>query len=438
MSHAQLLGRSLVASLVALVLVGCGGGDNAKPDAAVIHDPDASIDAAGPVTWPALAAIPLTSPDGSFWGPMFSVGGQMFLMDLDTGSTTTAVAGKGCTTCTTAGVTPLYMPGTGAVDQHKPTSTQYADGSGWMGEVYKDSVGLGHGTPNLAIAFGDIATQTSFFLDNSYQGILGLGAPENAEPDTDSYFDLARQSGAVPIMAFELCPTTGTMWLGGFDPTRASAAPGYTPLVPITVDAPFYSIDISSMSIGATAVATSVADFQEAGVGSPTVDTGTSLFYAPTAVVPKILAAINASAGFQALFGPNATLTSIESPSGGCITKAGVTAAMVDAMLPALTFTVPNKTTGSPDVSFTVKPMVSYMYDGGANQWCFGIDDDQGGGVTLGDQIMQAFVTIIDLQNQQVGFAPDSGCASHPPARRPIQRSTFHPHLPHPRPHHHH
>jgi hypothetical protein len=434
MSHVSLGGRTLLS----VALVGCGGGGGSTPDAA-FHQEDAPMVDGAIVhqTWPALAVIPMTSPDGSFWGPMFTMGSQSFLMDLDTGSTTTAVAGKTCTTCSSVGVTPLYMPGTTAMDQHNTVSTSYSDGSGWAGEIYVDTVGF-TGTPSIPLAFGDIVNNMmDFFADNSYQGILGLGAPENAEANTGSYFDLAKQSGMVGVMAFELCPTDGTMWLGGFDQTKAAAAPGYTPLLPISADQPFYAVDISSMSIGSTAVSTSVADWQEPQAGPPVVDTGTSLIYAPTAIVPKILAAINASAGFKTVFGPTAVLPNLESQSGGCITKAGVTAAMIDANLPTLTITFPNKAGGT-DISFTVKPMVSYMYDGGGNQWCFGIDDDGGEGATLGDQFMQAFVSIIDVDHQQVGWALDTGCAANPAFRRPIQRSTFRPHLPHPRPHHHH
>lgn len=108
---------------------------------------------------------------------------------------------------------------------------------------------------------------------------------------------------------------------------------------------------------------------------------------------------------------------------------------MIDAMLPALTLTFPNKLAGSPDLSFTVKPTVSYMigFDGG--QWCFGIDNSPDGLTILGDEILQAFVTIIDLENQQVGWAPDLGCTLNT-RRRAIERATFHPHPPRPRPHH--
>ena len=325
------------------------------------------------------------------------------------------------------------MPGATATDDHLTANALYGDMSGWSAEVYTDSVSLGQGTPNISLAIGDIsANLMQFFADNGYQGILGLGAAENALPHTGAYFDLAEQRGVVPIMAFELCSADGTMWIGGFDATRAAAAPAYTPLLPISENQRFYAVDVNSMSIGSTSVA-NAADFR-ASAGPPIVDTGTTLFIAPDTVVSNALAAINGSPGFKALFGNSAKLGTLDSADNhGCVTKVGVTAAMIDAMLPALTLTFPSKLAGAGDLSFTVKPTVSYMLDGGSDQWCFGIANSDDGSTILGDAILQAFVTIIDLQNQQVGWAPDLGCTLNT-RRRAIEGAAFHPHPPRPRP----
>lgn len=389
----------------------------------------------GTPDWPKLAAVPLTNPNGGFWGAQLSVGSQSFFVDVDTGSATTAVAGVGCSTCASVGVSPLYKPGATATDDRLPATSMYLDMSGWSGEVFTDRVGLGQGTPSMPLAIGDISTNLmGFFSDNAYQGILGLAAPEAALPHTGAYFDLAEQSGAVPTMAFELCPNDGTMWIGGFDATRAAAAPAYTPLRPISDQQPFYAVDVHSMSIGSTSVATA-ADFQ-AGPVPPVVDTGTRPFIAPQAVVTSTLAAINASPGFHALFGTGAKLGTLDSAEdGGCVARAGVTAAMVDAMLPPLTLTFPSQLAGSPDLSFTVKPTVSYLFDAGSDHWCFGILSTPDGTTILGDEILQAFVTIIDLQNQQVGWAPDRGCTLNT-RRRAIERAAFRPRPPRLRPHH--
>ena len=411
------------AVLLSLVLAACGGDDHAAmPDA-----PAGMVDApAGPGS--GVYAIPLTTPDQSFWGPQLTIGTQSFMMDLDTGSTTIGVAAMGCTQCT--GVSPLYAAGSGATDTHQTASTSYADGSSWSGEIISDVVGFGHGAPTEMTKIVSISTQTMFFdSSNVYQGILGMGGAANAEPNTDSWFDLATAGVLTGVMAFELCSNGGTMWLGGFDATHAQGAMQYTPLYPVGNSQPFYAIDITGMKLGDTVVGTGAAAFQQ-----PVVDTGTTLFYLPTGIEMATINALNASAGFKALFGANAMVKDDPNGTGiGCVTKAGVTPDMVDAMLPPMTLTMPAKGGGA-DITLTVKALESYMIDTGNGQYCLGIGD--GGtqdATTMGDVIMQAFVTVIDVKNGQVGWALDAGCQLG--ARMPRDRATFHPHLPKPRRH---
>ena len=379
---------------------------------------------------PPFYALPLTTTQQAFWSPTMYVGSQAFVMDLDTGSTSTAIAGVGCSDCDN--VSPLYMPGSSAKDQSNSAFTEYADGTGWMGEIYSDSIGLGSGSPNVDVNIVDISTQvvgsmgmSGFFDgDNDYQGILGMGSPDLAEPGTGAYFDAVTKAGVKPMMAFELCADGGTMWLGGYDETHASSAMQYTPMLPIDPhNNPFYSIDITSMSLGGTTVGMGSAAFEE-----PIVDTGTTFFYLPTPIVTALVSAINASSGFQTLF-PSTTLDDQNNP---CTGSGSVTDDMVDAMLPPLQFTMPSKN-GGPDLQFTVPALQSYMFDGGQGVFCLGVGD--GGDVeatTLGDQFMQAFVTVIDVGNSQVGFAPDSGCNSSS-KRRSRDMTSFRPHLPKPR-----
>src|SRR4051794_4075631 len=127
--------RNTVIALGALV-AGCGGNDNNGVDSAPMVD-------AAPI-FPAGAAIPLTSPDGSFYSVLLGINGVNFALDIDTGSASAGIAAATCTGCP---VSPLYTPGTGAVDTHMTAMTQYADGSGWSGEVITDKVGLAHSTP---------------------------------------------------------------------------------------------------------------------------------------------------------------------------------------------------------------------------------------------------------------------------------------------------
>ncbi|HEY1817873.1 MAG TPA: pepsin-like aspartic protease [Kofleriaceae bacterium] len=381
---------------------------------------------------PSFYAISLTTPDNTFWAPTIHVGGQSFVMDLDTGSTTTAIAGTACTTC--SNVSPEYMPGSKAVDQNESASTEYADGTGWMGEIYEDTINLGSGSPDAMFNLVDISTQVvsggiEGFFDgsNDYQGILGMGPPENAEPNTGAYFDTITSptmGGVDPVMAFELCEDGGTMWLGGFDETHAQAAMQYTPMLPISNNNAFYSLDITSMSLNGTVVGMGSDDFEE-----PVLDTGTTFMYLPTNVAQALGDAINTAAA-QAFSGQS---FDVEAENVSCVQASGITDDMVDSMMPPLVFSVPSMGSGA-DISFSVPALESYLFDGGDGQYCLGVGDggtDFGG--VLGDQFLQGFVTVMDVGNSQIGLALDKGCSASASKRRTRDMTTFHPHRPKPR-----
>ncbi len=402
-------------TLVVLAIAACGG-DGGSPAADYY-------------------AIPLTTANQEFWSPKMTIGSQTFVMDLDTGSTTTAIAGTSCSTCTN--VSPEYMPGSTSMDEMKTAESEYADTTGWQGEIYQDTMMVGRNTPEATLAIVDIQTQVvnggqSGFFDgnNDYQGILGMGAPENAVDNTGAYFQtLVGSDGVKPVMAFELCPDGGTMWLGGYDETHGAAAVQYTPMVAINNNNPFYSINVTSMAIGDTNVGTGAETFQE-----PVIDTGTTFFYVPTGVQAGVIAGVNASSGFQALF-PGTTLQNDPDFQGvGCTSTSSVTDEQVDAMLPTLNIVMPGVNNGA-SVTFQIPALDSYMFDAGHGQFCLGIEDGgQQDASTFGDQFMQGFVSVIDTGNNQIGFALDKGCgagsgaASH--RRVPRDLATLHPHLP--------
>jgi len=372
----------------------------------------------GGATQANLYSIPLTTTSDAFvYEAELTIGDQTFAMDIDTGSTTIGVAAATCRSC--GGITPQYSPTTG-VSQGETASTMYEDGSGWSGTIYRDTVSLEHGTPSVTLDFVSITSQTQFFEENAYQGILGLGAQANAEPNTDSYTAFVQAKGVPPVMSFELCNTAGTMWLGGYDAASASAAPTYTPMLAINDSNAFYTINVDNLLLGGTSLGFDTgADFQE-----PIVDTGTSLFYLPNQIFSAMLSAINASSGLQALF-PAQRLT-----NEGCVQAAGVTDAMVDAELPSMSINLPSTTSGAPDVTITSSPSRSYLYDNGDGQFCLAIA--QGGtsdASTLGITFLRGFVTVIDIGNSRVGFAADTGCATngglravHPRAWPPTAR----------------
>jgi hypothetical protein len=350
--------------------------------------------------------VPLSTPtgqeQGSFYSPTMTASGGMFLLDLDTGSTVTGITGA-CSTC--GGLSPVYTPGSSAMDTGRPDSAEYADGTGWSGEIYSDSVGLPGGTPDVTLKLVDINTQMSqggfgFFDGNSYQGILGMGPDELLDPGTTGYPTLLTAAGVNDIQAYELCPTNGTMWLGGYDASHANGDIQYTTIQKSGDNNGFYAVPMTAMGLGSTDLGAT-----RSTLDGPIVDTGTSLFYIPTAADTKLLATLNADAGFKALF-PSQTMQ-----DGECATAAaGTTDAMVDAMLPPMTETF-DGITGEQPFTLSAPALASYLQSAGQLTYCMVVESggDQGE-ATMGDAFMRGFVTVIDRKAGQVGFAPSAHC----------------------------
>jgi hypothetical protein len=356
-------------------------------------------------------AIPLSAPGGADYEYVVkgTVGDQTFVMTIDTGSTTLALGGKGCSSCT--GVSPLYSPSSSATATGQTASEQYEDGSGWSGPVYSDSVDLGNGSPSVSVELAEITQANGQFFDgqNDYQGILGLGPLGNAVQGTTGYMPAVMMgTGLANIFAFALCDGTGanagTMWLGG-DGSPGSAVV-YTPLLPISDNNPYYGINVDGVSLGGASVVSNAANT----FAQPVLDTGTSLFYVPTPVFTAFQTALEASSGFKALFGSN-TFATGNGQNAGCVTDASVTDAQVESMLPPITLSLPAMTSGQPDVTIQGSPLDTYLYDGGGGQFCLAIQD---GGPsnqdpsTFGDAFLQAFTTIVDVAGGRVGFAKTS------------------------------
>jgi hypothetical protein len=364
----------------AAALVGC----NSAPD--VPH-----------LDWPSTAAIALTQVTDDY-AAMVSIGGQTFSLIVDTGSSTTVVPGASCSQCSTAGV-PLYTPGSTAKDTGDHTSGMYVDFSSWDGEIYVDQVGLGSGTPAVPLEFAAMTSEMVFFLYPGQDGIFGMGPPQAVDGDTTAFESTAVQSGAPNLLAFELCSGSGTMWIGDYDASAASSSPMYTPLIAASDDAPYYNLAIDDLGLGGTSLGFGAATFKTASF-----DTGTTEFIMPTEAYDMLVATVDSSSGTAALFGS-------QSIANGCYMAAGVTAAQVDAMLPAMSTSFPDGSGGT--FSVTSSPTRSYLTDNGSGEFCLAVADGGNGDgsyTILGQAFLRAFVGVVDLANNRIGFAPDVGC----------------------------
>jgi hypothetical protein len=315
-----------------------------------------------------------------------TIGTQQFQVITDTGSTSLGIAG---TTCASCGVTPEYTPGSTATDQHSTSTSQYGDNSMWTGENYADKVALTGDSDAITMRFGAMTSQSGFFQQGETdQGILGFGGSALAVSGTDAYTD-KRAPGQ---FAFQLCPDNGMLWLGAADSSHESAAPQFSPM---DTSEPYLMIDVSSASVGSASIGLS---------GAAVMDTGTSIMVMSTAVANKFVSAVN-GAGFSTIFGQAVAASSTDL---NCYDPGTHTRAQIDAALPSLSVTLPKA--GGGTFTVTSVPSESYMMPI-EGMYCFGVATVANIPVTImGDAFLRGYVTTFDLQNQQIGLAPEVGC----------------------------
>jgi hypothetical protein len=183
-----------IASVLGLGAAACSA---AAPGSSYLGGGAASTDSdsvapAGVVTvLLARCAAPVISALGVN-GPIYTAkvtlgGSQTFDMLVDTGSPEMLVASSSCNDCT--GVSPLFTPGTSAVDLHRTDSMIYGAGE-LAGELYTESAQVG-GAPTVPVNLLAVTNSAGFFgsqnvLCDSDQGILGLATPLSGESD---YFE---------------------------------------------------------------------------------------------------------------------------------------------------------------------------------------------------------------------------------------------------------
>jgi hypothetical protein len=336
---------------------------------------------------PASSGYALTAQNfGLAYSVGITIGGQQFQVITDTGSTSLGIAGSTCSAC---GVTPEYTPGSTAVDQHSTSNSQYGDSSSWTGENYADKVALTGDSDAVTMRFGSMTTQSGFFQQGETdQGILGFGGSGLAVDGTDAYTD-KRAPGQ---FAFQLCPDSGTVWLGAADSSHESAAPQFSPM---DTSQPYLMIDVSSATVGSTSISLS---------GPAVMDTGTSIMVLSSTVANKFVTAVN-GAGFSTIFGSSVAASTTQL---NCYDPGTHTRAQIDAALPSLSVTLPKAGGGTFMVTSTASESYLMPIEG---MYCFGVATVSGIPVTiLGDAFLRGYVTTFDLTSQQIGLAPEVGC----------------------------
>ncbi len=425
--------KSLVAC-TALVVVGCSsaGREDAAPsdsgdrvdtatatDAATTPEAAAQGDGglAGDASQDAADASPLVTvtlaacPEGDYAAPV-TVGGQPFTLVLDTGSTTLGVASAACSSCD--GVTPVYQPGPTATDQHQTATSQYVTGS-WSGEIYADTVSVAAGA-TASVDLVAIDQQSSFFQTiQCGQGVIGFAQASAALTGTTGFFDQLVATGVVPdVFGLELCPTGGTLWLGGWDAAAITAPLQYVPFSTSAYAAYYYVVGLASVGVSGVTVPIASGTYTDA-----IVDTGTNAFIVPTAAYQTITSSLAASPAFtqafgatggQQLFGPPPSADAGIATSQGCATT-NAARDELDATLPALTLTFG----GPPGVTVTARATQSYLTQAGPSTWCSVLAAVEPGpdfpfDSIVGTPVLKSSVVVFDRVNRRLGFAPHAAC----------------------------
>jgi hypothetical protein len=425
---------SLAPIALAFATAACGGSASsgaAPPDAgaegSVAADAGAGAETGGQ---PSGSAIPLYACNGGVeYTVGTTIGGQQFQLTFDTGSTSLGVAAKTCTDCT--GATPLYTPGSTAVDQKQATSSQYGSGA-WQAEVYSDYTSMGSTTP-FPLKFGAISTQkdpqsgqeSGFFQpgttcnskSGNVDGIVGFGPADAVAPGTTGFFEgLVAANKVQNIFSYELCDSGGSLWLGGFDSSVFTGAVQYTPLVQQTyqgvpLNSLYYLVDLESISVkGGQAIAV-----PGTGVTNSVLDSGTSAFILSQTTYSALTTAIAADPSFQSVFGGNSSsFFTVDPQTGGgnCAQGLTQTKAQLDATLPPLTLTFG---TGPSAITLKAPATESYLIDVPSYGWCNIMSSVPAGALgpiasIVGQPILRNAVVIMDMANQRVGFAPHTAC----------------------------
>ncbi len=355
-----------------------------------------------------LPTVSLAGCASSGYVAAVTIGAQAFALIVDSGSTTLGVAATACTGCAGAGVSPLYAPGPTAVGLGLTRSETFGDGSSWSGTVFRDSVSLAANA--VLLPFVAITSQHKFFVPaacnfvnvpDTYQGIIGLGGAALAVSDTGSYLDtLERTSTLGDAFAVQLCESGGRLWLGGYDPAFAAAAPLFTPLIAAS---PFYAVALSDMRVGGTSLGVGPATF-----GDTLVDIGTTALILPDAAFSALATAVAAHPVFQQNFGS----PSFFAGTSCILPSQGLTKGQLDAMLPTLTLVFPSST--GKTVTVELPATESYLLHQDDTQgnayYCSGIERAGSSPTIIGANALHTLLTVFDRQHGQVGFAPQQGC----------------------------
>jgi hypothetical protein len=344
---------------------------------------------------------------------------QLFTVQIDTGSTSTAIPGLGCMLTNSSGletgqqctsVDPSYdylqsdtarlvLCGAGqkcstcsAIKNECIFKVKYGDGSTISGVLIRDMITIGG--KSIEIEFGSILQQSKQFVRPKVDGIMGMAYKTLHGNGGDAIFDkLAKEHEVANVFSMCLGYHGGMLVLGGYDTKFHAAPPVWTPITQET----YYVIKTNDIYVG---------DFSLKLANYPViqnntiVDSGTTLLLVPQVVLDqlrdtfqRVYPRLPGIGGSQTIF------------NGYCLLGEDIIKDYPDIQFD---FPGAGRVTLKPEHYF-----LSLATPSKQAEKCLGIGVGSYSGIILGDIFMQAFNVIFDRQNKQMGFAPVKDCATY-------------------------
>ena len=360
-----------------------------------------------------LAAAPLRGCPMASYTTSLRVGRQDLDVVVDTGSSELFLMGDPCIGCnvTSNGV---YQPGKTATALGIPNHLDYGDG-GVFGKIYLDQVSLPNISKPVKLAVTRASVGGMFPFTSCIDPSLGAPVPGVLGLNNLSWGSLAREglhrvgpdyymnalilAGMPAVLAAQLCDSGGHLWMGGYNPKHTTAPPTFVPMS-------YNYVVIKGLSLGNKSLYDGNATW---GL----VDTGNSLLELPDAgfLTFKRVIAAKLEPYDQVTYNvsdcaPGESRSECEIK---CVLGLPDDRADIDKMLPNLTMTLIAE--GNSTVTLNMTASRSYMlpYPGpdGNTMWC--LSKLKNSGPYLGDigaPLMRSFVTVFDLANGRLGFAP--------------------------------
>ncbi|KAJ3319388.1 Vacuolar protease A [Boothiomyces sp. JEL0866] len=330
----------------------------------------------------ALARFSTTKKNGNlknignyFYQAYVSLGsGQLFLMDLDTGSADTWIRGPACTSNDGSCTGPKVNLGDSTI-KSVGKSFQVTYGSGQLSaNIYTTKVNVAGAIATIPIG---VSTYESGFVGNP--GLVGLAynslsVISSAIGKNANYFDALGFSPGYQKFSFYLSNAAngdyGEITIGGIDSTRFKGTLQWVPVNSKT----YWQFDVSKVTFQAGSKTGAVGNVVKNAIS----DTGTTLIilYAPVAD------AINLGIG-----------ASPYDSTGGyypidCAKMS--TGPNIEFKFPTFTLSIPSNI---------------YVIDLGGGNCASGIDRGAGSFNIFGDVLTRAYYTVYDKQHSQIGFA---------------------------------